>query len=153
MNSIVRAWDKHHALKKPDVPDALTIDDVKVALGGNPMVQELRKVAINKGAVQELAVHGPVERVEALLRETQRTLVRLGVDPTKAKVLRKKVRFQGGRPGIHDIKRWLDDLRKPGETEGDEVTKQLNTDIQWLCRLHNTVKERSHPDVVKEVGA
>ena len=160
MNSIVRSWNRTVIRQSvPDAPDVLVLEDEKVlpqeeiVTGGKTMVQELRKVSINKGAVQEFALYGPQDRVEALFRETHRTLQRLGLKADGAKALTKSPRFQGGRPSVHDIKRWLDDLRVPGNTEGAEVTAALKKDLNWLKRLHLTVKGRSHTDVVKKTEA
>jgi len=96
-------------------------------------------ISINKGAVQELALYGPQDRVEALYRETFQTTKRLGLEG--GKVFRKQARFQGGRPSIHDIIRWLNSL----------TTESSEEELVFLKRLHTTVRNRTHEDVIARV--
>ena len=93
-------------------------------------------VSINKSAVQELAMHGPQDRVEDLYRMVAATCKELGVKPSRA--FKKQKRFTGGRPCNHDILRWLQDLPR----QGDEA------DLKFLSKLFATLRGRAHYDVV-----
>jgi hypothetical protein len=150
MNRFVRDWNRQQSRPKYNGPDAVVIDGEKVILGTTAKESEVkkmghpdRKVAINVGAVKELAVHGAQDRVEALYRETARTVERLGITVgPKTKGFRRLKRFQGGRPSVHDVTRWLDDI---------ENTEKYADDVVMLKALHATCRARAHQDVVEEV--
>ena len=148
MNRVVKSFEKYRSRVqgKADIPDALNLEDIKVPVNGPTRILEARKmgdpkssVSINFGAVQELAVYGPQERVETLYREVAATAKRLGT--AKGRAFRGGTRHKGGRPNIHDIMRWLNALG----------TESSSTDLKFLGRLYSTLRSRSHDDIVAEV--
>ena len=108
------------------------------------MVHPNRQVVIKQDAVIELALYGVPERIEPLYRETGRTLKRLGATAGgRVRVFQQAPRFEGGRPSVHDIVPWLNDL----EANDPKYVDAIN----FLKRLHATLRSRSYAVVVAEV--
>jgi len=150
MNRIVRSWDKYMTRPKSNGPDVISVEGERVSLLQQQFKVEVkkmshpdRKVSINQGAVRELALFGPVDRIEQLFQETYRTVKRLRLRTKSATPFEGTVRFQGGRPNNHDITRWLDDLDKKDE--------RYVEDIEFLRSLHVTLRGRCHPEVITRV--
>jgi hypothetical protein len=150
MNRFVESWNRQQSRPKYVGPDAVSIEGEKVVLGSTALESEVkkmghpdRKVVINEGAVKDLALHGGQDRVESLYRETHRTLVRLGLDPkAKVRAFSRQKRFTGGRPSVHDVVRWLDDI---------ENNDKYVEDVKYLKHLHATCRGRAHQDVIDAV--
>jgi len=150
MNAIVQSWNKHLAKPRYAGADTVDVGDGVVVLQNEVLKPEVkkmghpdRKVVINEGAVKELAMHGPQDRAEALYRETARTLDRLGLKVGKKQAGFTRVgRFEGGRPCLHDVVLWLNDL---------EVTPKYKKDLVFLKKLHATVRGRAYEETIAEV--
>jgi len=92
------------------------------------------KVSINEGAVQELALYGSKDNVTALMGLTAATLARLKIKRLKGVPAFAKIKaYEGGRPSVLDIKRWLDDL---------SYDARYVEDVEFLKRLHVTLANR-----------
>jgi len=155
MNRIVKSFERsqRRQARNKEVDDGLVLGNERVTFVERQNESEARKqmknpdykVSINFGTVQELAVNADQQRAGQLLAETTRTMKRLKLDAGKAKVLGNSPRFQGGRPSIHDIVRWLNDI---------DISKAgYKKDVKFLQRLHVTLKARAHEDVVEEIEA
>ena len=100
------------------------------------------KVNLNLNTTVKLALYGGQERVENLFRETRRAMKRLklkeqpGDEPFKA-----PPEGTGSEPNIHDVKRWLDSLRR---------TRKFRAERKVLRQLHATCKLRVRPHVLVE---
>ena len=93
------------------------------------------KVAINRGAVQELALYGSSTALAPLIARVQETLKRLGAKRFKGVLPFKKILpYEGGRPSVIDIGRWLDDLQANDA--------RYVEDIDFLKSLHVTLQNR-----------
>jgi hypothetical protein len=136
LNRFVEAWNKHEYQDKYGGPDSVSFEDeVRILPKEKEMVKT--SISINRHSLVDMALFGPKERVEALFRETRKTLVRLGTDAKSAKPLTSPPRGSGNWPNIHDVMRWLDSL-----TDKDNLT--------FLKRLHATLKPRVSRAVRRE---
>lgn len=99
-------------------------------------------VGINPHAVVSLALYGTQDRAEAMYRETYPAMRRIRVRARRAAAFDVPPRGKGSMPSIHDIKRWLDDL-KNDEAHAD--------DVDLLKRLNKTLRDRCRPEVVEAV--
>ena len=100
-----------------------------------------RKVSVNKGTLIEAALYAGPEKIEPIYSEVCRTLERLEVDPSGAKPFGGVRRTEGGRPSIHDVVYWLDDLKNE---------RKYTRDIRFLKRLYATLKERVYTPPVNK---
>lgn len=101
-----------------------------------------RKVGFNRGSLVELALYGRQDLKEAFYRETRRTVARLKLDTTGVRPLTGAPGRGGPAPNLHDIIRWLDDVKA-----GDPLYFK---DRKFLLRLHVTLQGQVHPNVLKE---
>lgn len=88
-------------------------------------------VTVNKGAVRQLAMNGTDLQAAEILAHTGPAMQRLGLSPAKA--FRRQPRYEGGRPCIHDLIRWLDDLAPGSPAE----------ELMFLRQLDSTVRARA----------
>ena len=94
-----------------------------------------RKVAINEFAVIHMALRGLKQQVDLLLIETRKTLVRLKLNPKriKAAAFIRTPRKGVGTYSLSGTKSWLEDIQN---------TPQYADDIEFLKKLHNTLRTR-----------
>lgn len=101
------------------------------------------KVAVNRRALAEHALTCSPDRASVLYRHTHAALARLGVRAMGAKPLRYPTRSAGAAPGVHDVVRWLDDLK---------LERRYRRDLVYLRRLHATLAQRVPRRLVRELG-
>ena len=139
MNSVVKSWNRAQQKSTVQVPDRLIVDGEKVIFQetqntkakvmGNPQ----HKVSVNFDAVHEFAVHGPQDRIESLFIETHRTVQRLGLTVGNVKILPSTTRNMGGRPSVHDLTRWLDNL--------DTENEKYDEDCKFFWHIFSCIDE------------
>lgn len=88
-------------------------------------------VTVNKGAIRQLAMNGTDQQVAEISLHTGPVMEKLGLKPAKA--FRRQPRYEGGKPGIHDLIRWLDDL----------VPESPAEELMFLRQLDSTVRARA----------
>lgn len=98
-----------------------------------------RTVSINEHSVTDLAIYGGIDRVEALLRETHRTIRRLGIGTRRTAPFANPARGKGAQPALHDVVLWLDSLDRE------------SSDVTFLKRLHKTLVGRCSPEFLKSL--
>ncbi len=84
-------------------------------------------IGVNRHAVTDLAIYGSQDSAESLLRETYRTMKRLGMHLRRGVKVFAKPDPGRGTARLHDIIRWLDSL-------SDD-----HPDIDFFKRLHVTL--------------
>lgn len=99
------------------------------------------RVTVNKGAVRQMALNGTALQAEQLFLATAPAVKRLGLAPAKA--FRRQPRYEGGKPGVHDVMRWIGDL------DADSPAEEL----AFLRQLNSTVRARLPQKVVDKVEA
>ena len=107
-------------------------------------------ITMNRFAVVDLALYGPVDRVEVLFRQLWATVKWLRLMRAAARSRRAadggafKVppAGEGGWPCLHDVMRWLDSLKK-GPKHAD--------DVMFLLRLFNTCHARVRPATIEDL--
>jgi hypothetical protein len=102
------------------------------------------KVEVNRDSVVDLALYsGTAERLEALYRQTARTVTRLELKVgRRVKPFGPVPRSSVPAPNTHELMRWLDDV---------EATDQYAEDIEFLKRLHVTLRTRVPSTLTAEV--
>ena len=98
-------------------------------------------IGVNKHVITYLAIYGPQNRAEALLREVHRTLKRIGLRTGRGvKPFAKPEKGGGGSVNMHDAICWLDSLH------ADHV------DVGFLRRLYKTLCGRVTKGFLNDLG-
>jgi len=87
----------------------------KTETGGSKMATQKfadnQKVVVNPHSIVVFVKEGSLGSLQSLRLLFDATIARLGLDSTKGRILRKIPRNKGtDRPGLADIKRWLEAL-------------------------------------------
>jgi hypothetical protein len=152
MSKLVEKWNKHAANPRLTGLDSVNLDGVEHKLvmpeqrlgsydvnspskGIEKMKNPNHKVSVNRGATQELVMLGPEIDVMNFKREIERTLNRLGIKRLgRVRPFAKIEFYKGGRPSIHGLIRWLDDLT---------FDIKYESDISFLKRIYVTILNRN----------
>ena len=124
----------------------MTFGDEKLALTTTREgVSEMAKISVsmNRFAVVDLAMFGPVEKVEVLFRQLHAAVKRIG-KPVAGRSFRSPPRGVGAWPNLHDVMRWLDSL---------DASDEKAEEVAFLHRLYNTAKAKVRSEVKTELGA
>ena len=146
MNQIVQKWRQQSEARRNPGPDSIDFFGEKITLPNKEtqtkkvgaMNDPKHKATINRNALVELALRGPMGQVEALKLQLEDTIKRLkirrfkGVEPFSG-----FPQFKGGYPNPHRIAFWLDDLKR-----GDD---RYLDDLEFLKQVYVTVLQREEP--------
>jgi len=145
MNRIVDKWNKMASRSRSPEPDALTFEDETLAfVPAHERVSKMTKlsVAMNRFAIVDLAMYGPVEKVEVLFRQLHAAVVRIG-KRVRGRGFRRPPAGQGMWPNLHDVMQWLNSL---------DASEEKAEEVAFLHKLYNTCKARVRQEVKIELG-
>ena len=141
---LVERWNKMASRPRPSGPDALSFrNEVSAFEGTQERVRDMAKlsVSMNRFAIVDFVLYGPVVSVEVLFRQLHSTVKRIG-KPITGRAFRRPPKGIGAWPNLHDAMRWLDSL-DDSEEKAEEVA--------FLCKLYRTTMTRVRPEVLEEL--
>ena len=141
MNKFVAKWKRYESRAKSVGPDSVSLGDEKYTLkqGENRekpiMKNPSHKASVNEGALKELILFAPEEKVGVFTQLFKNTLKRLGVKRFRGvHPFTKFGSYKGSRPSPLDVKTWLSDL--------DAKDPRYAADILFLKRIYVTATQR-----------
>ena len=126
--------------------DTLAFEDEKLSFtDAGERKPEMAKLSVmmNRFAIVDLVMYGPVEKVEILFRQLHATVKGIG-KPVIGRGFRNPPRGVGMWPNLHDVMRWLDSL---------DASEEKAEEVSFLHKLYNTAKARVRQEVKTELGA